>query len=580
MPSLLLVEDHAFQRSLALRLLKAQAVEHILEAEDGLAALALVRARDTPVDVALVDLDLPGMDGIELIRVLAEEKRVRAVALCSAMDPAVQHTVSLVARASGLRMLGILEKPLTALDGEQRRIIGVIEHSADALLQIIGDVLDFSKIEADRLSLDPEPVDLAALVRNVVANFEGTASSKGLRLSAHIAPSLGPAYWIDPLRLRQVLSNLMSNALKFTGQGGIDVAVDARPGGEAGDIVHLTVTDTGIGVTAEQVEKLFQPFTQAEGSTTRRFGGTGLGLAICKRLVEMMDGSLTMHGTAGAGTTVGVVLPLRRAPAEAVAVRRPAEPQGALFRRRDAPSIEDARQQGRLVLLADDHPTNREVITRQLHIAGYACETAVNGSDAFSRLQHGGYALLLTDLHMPGLDGLELARQWRAFEADHGLRRLPVIAISAAVTTEDIAARLAAGMDGHLPKPVPIAELAKILDSHLGAPPEPAPPVVAAPPHAPAAPPVDDGVGGLDPSVLMALTGGDEAVMREVLADFIRAGEADAQREAHRLKGAARMVGATTLARLAGDAEHRIRHGERVDVDAIRRALRALEGLA
>jgi signal transduction histidine kinase/HPt (histidine-containing phosphotransfer) domain-containing protein/ActR/RegA family two-component response regulator len=478
----------------------------------------------------------------------------------------------------------------SGLNAEQQRIVGVIEHSADALLQIIGDVLDFSKIEADRLSLDPEPVDIALLVRTVAANFEAAASSKGLVLAVSIEADVGRAYWVDPLRLRQVLSNLLSNALKFTTQGRIDVRLARQVCEEESDILRLEVADTGIGVTPEQVERLFQPFTQAEASTTRRFGGTGLGLSICKRLVEMMGGHLHMHGVPDAGSTVTLTLPLRRAPDESVALRKSADLGAAAFRKRTAPGIEEARRAGQLVLLADDHPTNREVLSRQIGIAGYACETAVNGADALAKLTHGHYGLLLTDLHMPLMDGLELARAWRELERSEGRPRMPVLAISAAVSTEDVSACIAAGMDGHLPKPLPVVELAKALDRHLGGPLHPAAG------EAPAAVPTVAAAPGLAPgpaydlAALEELTGGDAVLIAEVIADFVASCRSDlvelqrllpeapdeARRQAHRIKGAARMVGAREVVQAAAALEEALARGQAGDAAPLAVAIAAL----
>jgi len=472
----------------------------------------------------------------------------------------------------------------TRLDADQRHALNIIQHSSQSLLQIIGDILDFSKIEAGRLDLAPEPVRLPALVRSTVANYSGAASSKGLALECRIDERLAAAHLADPLRLRQILGNFLSNAIKFTDDGRVEVALEWRgeveptgattPGRER---VRLRVRDSGIGVSAEAQARLFEPFSQAEGDTTRRFGGTGLGLAICRRLAELMGGEVRMDSAVGEGTTLALELVLPRAHAGEVAVEAADDTTPAAFAPRRLPDIEQAVRERSLVLLVDDHPTNRLVIARQLALAGYASESADDGSEGLQRWRSGRYALLLSDVHMPGLDGYQLAAAIREEEARGGLPRTPIVALTASALKGEAERCIGAGMDDYLAKPVSVATLQVCLQRwlpHTGAggdggnrdrDREPAIDPTSAPGlpqlhHPPA----------LDGETLDALTGGDRTEAGLLLADFLGStamdlGELDravrhgdnaaTTRQAHKIKGAARLVGAIELAEAAAALE-------------------------
>ncbi|GAB3387338.1 hybrid sensor histidine kinase/response regulator [Lysobacter fragariae] len=473
------------------------------------------------------------------------------------------------------------------LDNDQRHALNVIQQSSQSLLQIIGDILDFSKIEAGRLEISPSVVNLATVLRSTVANYTGSASSKGLTLTCDIDPRIGPAHGIDALRLRQILSNFLSNAIKFTAKGGVEVALEWR--GEAAartedphgaDLLSFRVTDTGIGVSAEAQQRLFQPFAQAEGDTTRRYGGTGLGLAICARLAELMGGLVTMESVPHAGTTMRLALTVPRAleselPSDALyAAAAPA------FKPRRLPSVEDALRERSLVLLVDDHPTNRMVIARQLALAGYASESAEDGLEGLEKWRSGRYALVLSDIHMPHLDGYGLAGRIRDEEKKRDLSRTPIVALTASALKGEAERCLAAGMDDYLAKPVAVPTLAACLQRWL--------PHTLASDDAPRAP------GGfeaanvqaalapaglpqleatptlLDMAALNELSGGDESETAALLRDFLDATAQDlavlAQtrdggdipaltRQAHKIKGAARLVGASELAQAAQELE-------------------------
>jgi signal transduction histidine kinase/CheY-like chemotaxis protein len=474
----------------------------------------------------------------------------------------------------------------TPLDGDQRNIVGVIRGSANALLHVLGDVLDFSKIEANRLVLEPHATNLAALVADTVASYTSAASAKGLLMERRLGDGLAPAYLVDGHRFRQILANLLSNALKFTESGSIVAELSAKPLDDAQDEVTLIVADTGIGMTPEQAARLFEPFTQAESSTTRRFGGTGLGLSICLRLAQLMGGRIDLQSSPGKGTTLRLVVPLPRAAAAEVVAALPDE--DAQFIPRAAPDTATAQAQDRLILIVDDHPTNRLVITRQLQTAGYASESAENGEKGLAAWRTGRFALVLSDIHMPVLDGYGLVAAIRAEEGRQQLQRTPVVALTAAVATGDAERCLAAGMDAYLPKPTTIAQLAATLDRFLGpARPAEARQVTA---HSEAAREAATPASDLpiwDAEALDLLSGGDAALAGEILQEFVATTRADlqqlvaflpaqpeeAQRQAHRMKGAARMVGARAIAAAAAAVESALGAGGPPDITRLQSAV-------
>ncbi|RZA20036.1 MAG: response regulator [Lysobacteraceae bacterium] len=360
----------------------------------------------------------------------------------------------------------------TRLDAEQRRSLNVIQASAETLLRIIGDILDFSKIEAGRMELEPVPTSLPDLMRSVVANYAGSASSKGLTLTCDIDPRIAPAHYADPVRLRQVIGNFLSNAIKFTERGSVTAAVELRrhdptDGAMGCDALVLRVTDTGIGISEQAQARLFQPFSQAEVDTTRRFGGTGLGLAISRRIAELMGGDVELESVPGVGTTMRLMVKLHRAPPEELPEISGPGRQVAGFSPRRLPSVAEAEGEHSLVLLVDDHATNRQVIQRQLALAGYASETADDGVEGLERWRSGRYALLLSDVHMPRMDGYQLAQAIRAEEAQRGLPRVPIVALTASALKGEAERCLEAGMDDYMAKPVGVTTLGACLQRRV-----------------------------------------------------------------------------------------------------------------
>ncbi|MFY7959304.1 MAG: ATP-binding protein, partial [Elsteraceae bacterium] len=322
----------------------------------------------------------------------------------------------------------------TRLNDEQKSIAQVIIDSGVSLLAIINDILDFSKIEAGKIDLEWVDADVASVVDGVGRLLEARATERGLQLQVDIDPALPALLRVDPTRLRQILLNLVGNAIKFTEVGRVTLAVQALGPAVEGEAtrVRFAVTDTGIGLTPEQKSRLFKPFSQADGSITRRFGGTGLGLSICKRLTEMMDGAIDVDSEAGVGSTFHFTLSLTVVAIERSAARTQAETGApAAWKEWDAPDREIAAAQGARLLAADDNPTNRLVLAALFDRLGYVVDLVKDGEEAWTALQEGRYGLLLTDCHMPNLDGFALTRRLREAEAD-GSRpdRLPIVALT------------------------------------------------------------------------------------------------------------------------------------------------------
>jgi len=330
----------------------------------------------------------------------------------------------------------------TALDGRQREYVETIVRSGDSLTTILNDVLDHAKIEAGRMELEVAAFDLKMLGRQAVQLWSETAKAKGVALTCEAAGDLPPRLMGDETRVRQIVLNLLSNALKFTDQGAVTLTLATAAGadGEAG--VEIRVSDTGPGMTAEQLGRLFRPFAQAEVSTARRYGGTGLGLFICRNLAEMMGGEISAESTPGQGSTFRVRLPLPTAYG--------GEPE--------PPADHEPAELPRLrVLVADDNPVNLAVARALLEAAGLMIETAADGSAALDRLRDESFDLVLMDVQMPVMSGVEAVGRIRAGEA--GPADVPVIALTADGDAATDARLQAAGFDALQTKPIRPAEL-------------------------------------------------------------------------------------------------------------------------
>ncbi len=596
-------------------------------------------------------------------------------------------------------MIDVLQQ--TSLKGHQVEMVDTIRDSAFSLLAIIDDILDFSKIEAGKLEIEQAPTDIAAVVEKACGMLDHLALKKAVELTLFTDPAIPARIIGDAARLRQIILNLANNAIKFSsGQGqpgrvAVRAVLAARQAGKV--VIDIHVTDNGIGMDDATQARLFTPFTQADASTTRRFGGSGLGLAIAHNLAELMDGDISVQSTPGQGSTFILHLPcapaaametpasagaehpllaglsclavggpdgladdlaaylsaagaqVERAPDLAAAGAHPgpaapgpwvwlidagaapdapdalralidahmaqhlnciivvgrgkrrlprrqgadprvfeidanvltrqsvenavaiaagrrsakleAPPTGKSAALLAAPPRADALRQGRLILVAEDNETNQKVIVQQLALLGYAADVADNGRAALERWHSGDHALLLTDLHMPAMDGYELAMAIREQEA--GQRRIPIVALTANALKGEAQRCRAVGMDDYLSKPAQLVDLKAMLEKWLPA------PATATPPDASAVLPAPT-FATFDVSVLAALVGDDPATLHEFLRDFrdsaasiaaeltaaCAAGDAaQAGALAHKLKSSARSVGALALGEICAALE-------------------------
>ncbi|MFA5530314.1 MAG: ATP-binding protein [Thiohalomonadaceae bacterium] len=341
----------------------------------------------------------------------------------------------------------------TPMSPHQREYVDAIAASGEALLTILDDVLDLSKIEAGKLTLEQQPTDLRCLLKDIVLLNSAVAQAKGLALTLSFDTRIPPWVLGDPVRLRQVLQNLVGNAVKFTQEGFVELSVDLwREASDTGP-VHLmfAVRDTGIGISAEDQQRLFEDFTQADSSISRKFGGTGLGLAICKRLVQAMGGSIDMESTRGSGSRFFFVLALQPVPAP--------DPDGEDSTPRSLPAGTDPLR----VLVAEDGLINRRVVRVLLEKQGHTIIEAENGREAIERLLAEDVDVVLMDVQMPEVDGLEATRRIRRLDEPRKAT-VPIIACTANAMPEEHTAFRAAGMDGYITKPFKPEELEAILE--------------------------------------------------------------------------------------------------------------------
>jgi len=586
-----------------------------------------------------------------------------------------------------LGMLEIIER--TQLSDQQRRMVETIRGSGRSLLTIINDILDFSKIEAGQMKIDTVPCDVAELVEDIARLFLGAAIRKNIVLRCFVAPPVRGLFAADPVRLRQILSNLVSNAIKFTAVGHVTLYTTLSHDGDGVCWIEVDVADTGIGISADAQQRLFQPFTQGESSTTREFGGTGLGLSICRRLVDLMGGQIRLSSVLGRGTQIRLRLPTEQVEKSLEAFEPHDELVGArivllggdeaerwhvteclrywgaqVHPARDLPvlatatdstpllligpadmlgemrtqmrscgadeadahicryvlyrhdqlvadlqpasdvivttalsrarlitavaiaagqrspevelvpvrgrAVEDgvidreaAIRCGQLILVAEDHPVNREVVMHQLRLMGYAADAVANGIEALAALRSEPYGLLLTDCHMPEMDGFTLTARIREIgDSDH---RLPIVALTANAMKDEAQRCLNAGMDDYLAKPVDMAQLRACLQRWL-----PARQAVVHEGSANGSAWAVPEEATLDIDILRDSLGDDPAFIAKTLDAFVGSVEEEhgalsaaintsqaaiAERVAHRMKGASRVVGANLLASLCQSIE-------------------------
>ena len=416
-----------------------------------LAALPLIARRFDVWDRLAAFMILLGLVGYvaDAVRTMRASVKAREDAEAKAIEASRAKSAFLAMMSHELRtpMNGVLGLAHalrgTALDARQAEYLEMIEESGQGLMAILNDILDLSKIEAGKLSLEVAPFDVRKLALQTRAVWSESARLKDLDLILEVSPST-PA-WVagDAARVRQILMNLVSNALKFTDAGRVVI----RLGAEA-SVVTISVSDTGVGMSAEQIKRLFTPFSQGDRSTARRYGGTGLGLSICRQLADLMAGEILVVSEPGVGSTFTVRLPLPEATAPVLApVPAP------------APQLDGAR-----VLVVDDNAVNQTVARAILEAVGAVVAVANDGHAALARLRIEEFDVVLMDVHMPVMDGVEAVRRIRAGEA--GRRDLPIVALTADAMLGDGERLIAQGFDDAHPKPVQPAKLLATIASH------------------------------------------------------------------------------------------------------------------
>ncbi|HVI31924.1 ATP-binding protein [Phenylobacterium sp.] len=349
------------------------------------------------------------------------------------------------------------------LEDEQRERLEVIRQSGEVLLTLLNDLLDLSKIEAARLQLEDGLVDVAELAAQAQAAFAPLAEAKGVGVKVWVADSARGVRRGDPMRVRQVIYNLMSNAVKFTEQGRVTARITAT-----GPELVVEVADTGPGIAPDVLSTLFERFTQADASDARRYGGSGLGLSIARGLTRIMGGDITVHSAVGHGSTFTARMVLPQTDEVAAPVIPPPPVPSAPPLRAQAPAEEPAEGQVR-ILAAEDNATNRLVLKTLLEQVGLSASFVENGREAVEAWSTGRWDLVLMDIQMPEMDGVEATRQIRRLEGEQGRPRTPIVALTANAMAHQVAEYTAAGMDALSPKPIQLPQLLATIQQVLAA---------------------------------------------------------------------------------------------------------------
>lgn len=474
-------------------------------------------------------------------------------------------------------ILGLTHLGLGAAPANQRDYLSKINESAESLLNILNDILDFSKIEAGKISLENVNFDLHEVIDRMNSAMGAQGRHKGLRFDVRIAPETPRYLKGDPLRLGQIFMNLANNAVKFTERGAVAVSVTSLEQDGERIMLHYAVSDTGIGLTPEQQAELFQPFSQADHSTTRKFGGSGLGLAISRRLAHLMGGEIAVHSEYGQGSTFSF---------SALFLRGEDQPPKRIetYSRRAAVWADSLR--GAHILVAEDNPLNQQVVRELLERVGATVHIAQQGQEAVTLAQGQPFDAILMDLQMPIMDGFEAAHALRKIPR---LAQIPILALTANVFQADIERCTAAGMNDHVGKPIKVYELFAKLEywlkrsgfrakSPATAPTAPDPPAMLA------AAAVQPKPAGVDLATALNRIGGNAALFAKVVGLFqqteaesaqriraaLAAGDTElAQRLAHTLKSTAGTVGALRLQAAARAIEMAVREGSALDEAAL-----------
>ncbi|MBY0572061.1 MAG: PAS domain S-box protein [Undibacterium sp.] len=459
-------------------------------------------------------------------------------------------------------MLGMLELlSMTSLQKEQSDTLNTAWNSATALLRIVNDILDWSKIEEGKLQLSPHPTSLRQLLNEVINTYSRVASAKGLILNLNIGANIGVAHLVDPLRLSQILNNFVSNAIKFTSVGQIDLHAELISRTAAEEKIQFSVSDTGIGIAPEAQKHLFQRYSQESADTARMYGGTGLGLEICSRLAELMQGKVALESVSGRGSvfSLQLAMPLADKPKDTM-------PRGfhSIVEKRLITPLFAVPDDAPLVLAIDDHPVNRDLLTKQLAMLGLRVETAEDGQAGFLLWYSGRFSVIITDCHMPEMDGYTLTREIRRIESKESRPYIPIIAWTANALPEETLRCKAAGMNELLVKPTDMTVLKSTLKRVLQM------------DVASQIPKIDDVIPSkakdtppLDFEILKSVMPEREMQYRMLLEfrthiryDYVslnnwsKQGDwQNIQRTAHRMKGSSAMVGATHLVKACGAIE-------------------------
>ncbi len=510
---ILVVDDMAINLELIKSVLGQQKNFSLVTVTDGISAIR--KAKTNYFDLILLDIMMPGMDGYEVCKILKSyptTKDIPIIFLTALNDPKniqkafqfgavdyiskpfskeeltarvnlhislkrtneelkkAKRAAEAAAEAKAIFLANMSHELRTPMNGiigmieilkrtplteEQKEYLSIIESSGENLLTIINDILDLSKIESGRMELENIPFSLKEELTRVMNIMQIIADKKHLPLKLQIAPGVPQYLSGDPVRLKQIIINLVNNAIKFTEKGSVTVSVE-KQGVEDGKVQLLfKVTDTGIGISPEGQKKLFQSFSQVDKSTTRKYGGTGLGLMISKNLVQMMDGEIGVDSVEGVGSTFWFYIFLDVSDEETYR---------QYYRKENEQKEDSLRVHLKLkILLAEDNKINQKVAVLNLNNLGHKVDVANNGKEAVEKFKTGDYDLIFMDVHMPEMDGVEACQKIREIEKNDGrIKKIPIIAMTANTSEDERKKYLEAGMDGYIGKPFKQKELIEI----------------------------------------------------------------------------------------------------------------------